>query len=219
MMPTANDRAETTTEWSVCAPQLLNRGAGRLVRDGVNTPTLRPYRVNIAKSFATGDFAITFGGGTRAWSTADAAPRNLRPIMDHTALIGFRVTRTVRLGHGSKSALQKFLGGPKMNIWRRELPAEPSQVVRGGQIARATAGEYGIAAVVWLVFAGLIIAAWVFLLDACWLTVPARWGANFCPRPVDQDGLVAEELRNRELAALLASIKSDLTNRTPCPTL
>jgi hypothetical protein len=114
------------------------------------------------------------------------------------------------------SALQKFLGGPKMNIRRRELPAEPSQIIRGGRIATATAGEYGFAAALWLVFAGLILAAWIVLFDACGLRVPARWVANFCPRPVEQGGLVTEELRNRELAALVASVKSDLTNRTPC---
>ncbi len=118
--------------------------------------------------------------------------------------------------------MQKFLAQPKINIIRdlrgRELPAEPSQIFRGGKHATATAGEYRIAAVLWLSLAGLIIAAWIFLFKACWLTVPARWGANFCPRPVEQGGLVTEELRNRELAALLASVKSDVINRPPCPT-
>jgi hypothetical protein len=79
-------------------------------------------------------------------------------------------------------------------------------------------GEYTIAALLWLVLAGVIIAAWICLFEACWLAVPAPWGANFCPRPVEQGGLFTEELRNRELAALLTSVKSDLANRSPCPT-
>jgi hypothetical protein len=102
------------------------------------------------------------------------------------------------------------------NLRGRELPARPSQILRGGQIATATAGEYGIAAVLWLVLAGLIMATWSFLFDACWLAVPTRWGADFCPRPVEQSGLITEELYNRELAALLASVKSALAERTPC---
>jgi len=97
------------------------------------------------------------------------------------------------------------------------LPTGSSQIVRGGKIAAATAGEYAIAAVLWLILAGLIIATWTFLFEACWLTVPARWGANFCPR-VDQAALFTEEARNRALVTLGATIKSDLANRMPCPT-
>jgi len=122
---------------------------------------------------------------------------------------------------GAKSVLQKLFDGPKINnssCGGRDLPAEALQIVRGGKIAGATAGEYAVAAVLWFVLAGLIIATWIFLFETCWLTVPARWGANFCPRPVEQAGVFGEELRNRELAAVLAGVKSDLVNRTPCPT-
>jgi hypothetical protein len=97
------------------------------------------------------------------------------------------------------------------------LRAGPSQIADGGEIAMATAGECAIAAALWSVVAGLIIAVWFLLFDACWLTVPIRWGANFCPRPVEQGALSAEGVRNRELAALLVTVKSDLVNRTPCP--
>jgi hypothetical protein len=100
----------------------------------------------------------------------------------------------------------------------RELRAGPSQIADGGEIAFATAGEYAVAAALWSVLAGLIIAVWFLLFDACWLTVPIRWGANFCPRPVEQGPLFAGEVRNRELAALLATVKSDLVSRPPCPT-
>jgi hypothetical protein len=100
----------------------------------------------------------------------------------------------------------------------RELRAGPSQIADGGEIAFATAGEYAVATALWLVLSGLIIAVWFLLFDACWLTVPARWGANFCPRPVEQGALFAGEARNRELAALLGAVKSDLVSQTPCPT-
>ncbi len=98
------------------------------------------------------------------------------------------------------------------------MPAKPSQIFHGGKIATATAGERGIASVLWLVLAGPIVDAWIFLFEASWLAVPAGGGANFCPRPVAQGGLVTDELRLRELAALLVSVKSDLTTRIPCPT-
>jgi hypothetical protein len=100
----------------------------------------------------------------------------------------------------------------------RELPAEQSQPVRGDKIVAATASEHAVTAVLWLVLAGLISAAWVVLFEACWLTVPGRWAVNFCPRPLQQRELFAEELRGRELAALLASVKSNLVNRMACPT-
>ena len=93
----------------------------------------------------------------------------------------------------------------------------PSQIVRDAKIATATTGEYAMAAVLWLILAGLIAAAWTLLFEACWVTVPVRWGANFCPR-LEQGGLFTEEQRNRELATRLATVKSDLTNRAPCPT-
>jgi hypothetical protein len=122
---------------------------------------------------------------------------------------------------GTKSVLQKLFDRPKINkssCEGRDLPAEASQIIRGGKIAGATTGEYAIAAGLWFALAGLIIASWIFLFETCWLTLPARWGANFCPRPVEQGGVFAAELRNRELAANLAGIKSDLVNRTPCAT-
>jgi hypothetical protein len=104
------------------------------------------------------------------------------------------------------------------------LPAEPPQTVRSGNIAMATAGEYAFAALLWFVLSALIIAAWTLLFEACSLTLPPRWGlpvgwgADFCPRPVGQAELLKEEMRNRELAAVLAGVKSDLVNRTPCLT-
>jgi hypothetical protein len=100
----------------------------------------------------------------------------------------------------------------------RDLPAEPLQIVRSGNIATATAGQYALTALLWLVLSALIIAAWTVLFEACALTAPARWGADFCPRPVGQAELLKEELRNRELAAVLAGVKSDLVSRTPCLT-
>jgi hypothetical protein len=75
----------------------------------------------------------------------------------------------------------------------RELRAGSSQIADGGEIAFATASEYAVAAALWSVLAGLIIAVWFLLFDACWLTVPVRWGANFCPRPVEQGPLFAGE--------------------------
>jgi hypothetical protein len=98
------------------------------------------------------------------------------------------------------------------------LPAGQSQLVSAGKLAATTASEYVIAALLWLVLAGLISAAWISLFEACGLTVPVRWGANFCPRPAEQRELFAEEWRSRELAGLLASVKSNLTNRTACST-
>lgn len=96
------------------------------------------------------------------------------------------------------------------------MPAEPSQIIRSGNIATTTAGEYAFAAVLWFVLYALIISTWTLLFEACSLSVPARWGADFCPRPVGQAELLKEQLRNRELTAVLASVKSDLVNRTPC---
>ena len=98
----------------------------------------------------------------------------------------------------------------------RDLAAEPSQVVRSGNIAVATAGEYAFAAVLWLVLSALIISAWTLLFEACSLALPAHWGADFCPRPVGQAELLTEQVRNRELTAVLASVKSDFVNRAPC---
>jgi len=75
-----------------------------------------------------------------------------------------------------KSALKRFLLGPKMNVSSlggRRLPATPFRMPPGSRIAAATAGERGIVATFWLI------------------------------------------LRSFELAVLLASIKFDLTNRTP----
>jgi len=99
---------------------------------------------------------------------------------------------------------------------RRDLPPELAQVVRGGNIARATAGEYAFAALLWFVLSVLIISAWALLFEACSLTLPAHRGANFCPRPVGQAELMEQQVRNRELAAILASVKSDFVNRAPC---
>jgi hypothetical protein len=96
------------------------------------------------------------------------------------------------------------------------LAAEPSQVVRSGNIAMVTAREYAFAALLWFVLSVLIISAWTLLFEACSLTVPARWGADFCPRPVGQAELLKEQVRNRELTAVLASVKSDFVNRAPC---
>jgi hypothetical protein len=98
------------------------------------------------------------------------------------------------------------------------LPAGQSQLIGAGKLAATTASEYVIAALLWLVLAGLISAVWISMFEACWLTVPVRWGANFCPRSGEQREPFAEELRSRELAALLASVKSNLINRTACPT-
>lgn len=80
----------------------------------------------------------------------------------------------------------------------------------------ATAGEYAFAALLWFVLSVLIISAWTLLFEACSLTVPARWDVDFCPRPVGQAELLKEQVRNRELAALLATVKSDFVNRAPC---
>ena len=60
----------------------------------------------------------------------------------------------------------------------RDLAAEPSQVVRSGNIAMATAGEYAFAALLWFVLSALIISAWTLLFEACSLTVPARRGVD-----------------------------------------
>ena len=116
---------------------------------------------------------------TATWSDrwpyhGDSGSQNLPPITDHAPHIGFRtlgfrkpqkIALRPDLRNDAKSVrlLQTFLARSKM-IWLlrgRELPAEPSQIVRGGKIAAATASEYGIAAVLWLVLAGLIIAAWI----------------------------------------------------------
>jgi hypothetical protein len=102
-------------------------------------------------------------------------------------------------------------------LQEKELRTGPSQIVDGDKIAMATAGEYAIAAALWSVLAGLIIAVWILLFDACWLTVPVGWGANFCPRPIEREALSTEEIRSRELAALLVIVKSDLLNRAACP--
>jgi hypothetical protein len=99
----------------------------------------------------------------------------------------------------------------------RYLAAEPSQVVRRGNIARATEGEYALAALLWFVLSALIISAWTLLFEACSLTLlPGRPGADFCPRPAGRAELVEQQVRNRELAAVLASVKSDIVNRAPC---
>jgi hypothetical protein len=55
--------------------------------------------------------------------------------------------RKFAIAFENKSALQKFLLGPKINLRGRRLPAEPLQMPRGSRIAAATAGERGIAAV------------------------------------------------------------------------
>jgi hypothetical protein len=95
------------------------------------------------------------------------------------------------------------------------LPAEPSQVGRSGIITMATAGDYAVAALLWLVLSAVIISAWILLFKSCSLTV-SRWGVDFCPRPMGQVELSKEQVRSRELAAVLASIKSELVNRAPC---
>ena len=99
------------------------------------------------------------------------------------------------------------------------MPAEPSQVVRGGNIAMATAGEYAFTALLWFVLSALIISAWTLLFEACWLTVPARLGRGFLSASLwVRLSFLKEQLRNRELAAVLASVKSDFVNRAPCET-
>ena len=114
--------------------------------------------------------------------------------------------------------MQKPDPGPRMTTLSqgRDLPAEPSQVVRRGNIARATAGEYAFAALLWVVLSALIISAWTLLFEACSLTLPGHLGADFCPRPSGQAELMDQQVRNRELAAVLASVKSDFVNRAPC---
>lgn len=97
------------------------------------------------------------------------------------------------------------------------MAAEPSQVVRRGNIARATADEFALAALLWFMLSVLIISAWTLLFEACSLTLlPGRPGGDFCSHPAGRAELVEQQVRNRELAAVLASFKSDFVNRAPC---
>jgi hypothetical protein len=71
----------------------------------------------------------------------------------------------------------------------------------------------------WLLFALFIVASWVLLFRACALNASLPWQElrDFCPRQIDQHQLIREELRNRELKALLFQLQSDLASRSACP--
>jgi hypothetical protein len=86
------------------------------------------------------------------------------------------------------------------------------------QLAPARPSRSLLAIALWILFAGLIVAAWILLFEACRFNLSTVWTRNYCPRTVDQAGLIAEELHNRELTALLARIRIDLASRIACPT-
>jgi hypothetical protein len=148
---------------------------------------------------------------------ANAASRNLRPFTDSRPRSAFGSPERLPLkglssDTRSKSALQKFPVRLKMNI------TACRGIVASGTIAelsrrqdchgngRRTRGRRRVpAGISWADHRGPD-------------PVPASWRANFCPRPVEQNSLVAEELCHRELVALLVSVKCDLTTRIPSPT-
>jgi hypothetical protein len=147
---------------------------------------------------------------------ANAASRNLRPFTDSRPRSAFGSPERLPLkglssDTRSKSALQKFPVRLKMNI------TACRGIVASGTIAelsrrqgchgngRRTRGRRRV-------------PAGISRADRRGPDpVPAGWRANFCPRHVERSSLVAEELRHRELVALLVSVKGGLTTRIPCP--
>jgi hypothetical protein len=122
----------------------------------------------------------------------------------------------------SKSALQNLLIGHKMklnmsNHAGRELPAKPSQIVRGGKISTAMAGGPGITCVLWLVLAGLIDGAWIFLFETCWL--PFRLaGTRISVRvPWSKAGLLLKSCVTENWRRCWC-VSNPMTTRIPWPT-